>query len=205
MKNRLLTAFLVSILTLNAAQAQSLNLPFKTLSEGEVAQLAQSARAQLKSLEKVAAPAAQSPCYVAISFSMPKSSLMRVAADAARAGIPLVLRGVGEKPILQKTQNAQALTQEKLYGKGWLSRHIGSIKPLSDLGASVLIDPKRFTEEAISAVPTLICEDAQGKTYRAVGDVTLGYALSSLIRENALEAAFAEEIRKLAASLGDAP
>lgn len=123
--------------------------------------------------------------FVAISKSIPKSSLERLAQDAATAKIPLVLQGVGIEPPAQEQKG----TMLETYGKHWVARHLEDWTFVTQKGATLQIDPVRFTKARIFDVPQVIlmkrCNqgascDTTPLVFRARGDVTLDYAINEL-------------------------
>lgn len=134
--------------------------------------------------------------FVAISKSIPKSSLERLAQDAAIANLPLVLQGVGIKPPAQEQKG----TTLETYGKHWVARHLEDWTFVTQKGATLQIDPVRFTKARIFDVPQVIlmkrCNqgascDTTPLVFRARGDVTLDYAINELrktlsVQQNAL-------------------
>lgn len=141
-------------------------------------------------------PTADWDIFVAISKSIPKSSLERLTEDAAIANLPLVLQGVGIKPPAQEQKG----TTLETYGKHWVTRHLEDWTFVTQKGATLQIDPVRFTKARIFDVPQVIlmkrcnkganCE-ATPLVFRARGDVTLGYAINELrktlsVQQNAL-------------------
>ena len=97
-------------------------------------------------------PTADWDIFVAISKSIPKSSLERLAQDAATAKIPLVLQGVGIKPPAQEQKG----TTLETYGKHWVARHLEDWTFVTQKGATLQIDPVRFTKAHIFDVPQVI-------------------------------------------------
>ena len=96
---------------------------------------------------------------VLVSFGMPTASLRILAQDAARAGVPLLLRGL--------VANNPAQT--------W--HHILAVDPAAR--AQWLVDPRPFRELAAQAVPVfLVWSEGERRVVR--GDVTLAYALARL-------------------------
>lgn len=99
------------------------------------------------------------PVGVLVSFSVPAESLQRLAADAAAAGIPLMLRGlVGD--TMEGTVEA-----------------VAGVDPGGR--ATWLIDPRPFREMGVTGVP-LFFAAAGGEIRTVSGDVSLGYALRRL-------------------------
>lgn len=125
---------------------------------------------------------------IAVSLSMPRTSLERLAMDARDAGLALSFRGVGVE-INDKPDEKPRTVLER-YGKGLIARHMEDFKFLTDLGASVKIDPVLFNRQAIKDVPQVMvmqvcktaCENTQA-LFVAKGDVTLRYALDYLNQE----------------------
>ena len=141
-------------------------------------------------------PTADWDIFVAISKSIPKSSLERLSQDAAIANLPLVLQGVGIEPPAQEQKG----TTLETYGKHWVARHLEDWTFVTQKGATLQIDPIRFTKANIFDVPQVIlmkqcnkganCE-ATPLVFRARGDVTLDYAINELrktlsVQQNAL-------------------
>ncbi len=125
---------------------------------------------------------------IAVSLSMPRASLERLAIDARDAGLALSFRGVGVE-INDKPDEKPRTVLER-YGKGLIARHMEEFKFLTDLGASVKIDPVLFNHQGIKDVPQVMvmpvcktaCENTQA-LFVARGDVTLRYALEYLASE----------------------
>lgn len=125
---------------------------------------------------------------IAVSLSMPRASLERLAIDARDAGLALSFRGVGVE--INDKPDEKPKTVLKRYGKGLIARHMEDFKFLTDLGASVKIDPVLFNRQAIKDVPQVLvipvcksaCENTQAM-FVARGDVTLRYALEHLNQE----------------------
>lgn len=125
---------------------------------------------------------------IAVSLSMPRASLERLAIDARDASLALSFRGVGVE-INDKPDEKPRTVLER-YGKGLIARHMEDFKFLTDLGASVKIDPVLFNRQAIKDVPQVMlmpvcktaCENTQA-LFVAIGDVTLRYALDYLASE----------------------
>lgn len=127
---------------------------------------------------------------IAVSLSMPRASLERLAMDARDAGLALSFRGVGVE--INDKPDKKSRTVLERYGKGLIARHMEDFKFLTDLGASVKIDPVLFNRQAIKDVPQVIvvpvcktaCENTQA-LFVARGDVTIRYALDYLATETA--------------------
>jgi conjugal transfer pilus assembly protein TrbC len=109
---------------------------------------------------------------VFVSFSMPETSLKRLAADAARTNAVLVFRGPKE---------------------GSLKKTLQAFEPLAKLGASAILHPEAFTWNRIDSVPVFIlgaaagggCDVAAGscrETLRITGDASLEYILERMAR-----------------------
>lgn len=119
---------------------------------------------------------------VAVSLSMPKASLQRLARDATDAGLALSFRGVGVEMNDKPDEKPQTVLER--YGRGLIARHMKDFKFLTDKGASVKIDPVLFNRHGIKDVPQVLllpvcrhaCENTQA-LFAARGDVTLRYAL----------------------------
>lgn len=125
---------------------------------------------------------------IAVSLSMPKASLLRLAEDARDAGLPLTFRGVGTE-ITNKPEEKPKTILER-YGKGLVARHMRDFEFLREVGATVQIDPVFFKRHAITDVPRVlvvpVCRSACEKAsvlFEARGDVTLRYALEHIQNE----------------------
>lgn len=125
---------------------------------------------------------------VAVSLSMPRASLERLAIDARDAGLALSFRGVGVEVTNQPDEKPRTVLER--YGKGLIARHMKDFKFLTDIGVSVKIDPVLFSRQAIKEVPQVmvipVCKTACENTkalFVARGDVTLRYALNYLNKE----------------------
>ncbi|MBB3221714.1 type-F conjugative transfer system pilin assembly protein TrbC [Pseudoduganella umbonata] len=109
--------------------------------------------------------------YVFVSFSMPPASLRQLASQAAKAGVPLVLRGMVEESLSATARRTAQLIE-------------------TAPGASVEIDPGPFRRFGITRVPAYLiaapapaCKNAcvpEDAGPVIVGDVTLYYALERL-------------------------
>ena len=125
---------------------------------------------------------------IAVSLSMPRASLERLAIDTRDAGLSLSFRGVGVE-INDKPDEKHRTVLER-YGKGLIARNIEDFKFLTDLGVSIKIDPVLFNRQAIKDVPQILvmpvcktaCENTQA-LFVARGDVTIHYALDYLNQE----------------------
>ena len=143
--------------------------------------------------------------WAAVSFSMPRTSLSRLATDAGAAQIPLVFRGVGTEPEKEDPQpQGKPQTQLERYGKNFLARHLTDFEPLIKEGAAVKLDPKRFEKASVTDVPRLILmrenRERSGSPlyFTARGDVTLRFALEFLMSEikNTTNSKLADSDRK---------
>lgn len=125
--------------------------------------------------------------FVAISKSMPTTSLEHLARDAAKAQVPLILQGVGAKP----DKSTMGKTVLETYGRHWIARHMEDWAFVTQTGAVLQIDPTRFKAAGILDVPQIIvmrhcenrgqCQQKPTWILRARGDVTLDYALEYLL------------------------
>ena len=125
---------------------------------------------------------------IAVSLSMPKASLLRLAEDARDAGLPLSFRGVGTEIINRPDEKPQTILER--YGKGIIAHHMRDFEFLREAGATVQIDPVLFNRHGINDVPRVlvvpICRTACEKAsvlFEARGDVTLRYALEHIQNE----------------------
>ena len=125
---------------------------------------------------------------IAVSLSMPKASLIRLAEDARDAGLPLSFRGVGTEINNRPDEKPQTILER--YGKGLVARHMRDFEFLREAGATVQIDPVLFKRYAITDVPRVLvvpvcrtaCEKAS-RLFEARGDVTLRYALEHIQKD----------------------
>lgn len=204
----------IGLTSLNASWAMDSTL----VSPDEVLSKVENAQALLETLPN--SQRAHWTLWAAVSFSMPETSLMRLATDAKAAGIALVFRGVGTEPEdHQPTEKPQ--TQLQKFGQGFLARHLSDFKPLVKTGVAVKLDPKRFENAAVTDVPRLILtRESPGLSgarfdLTARGDVTLRFAIEALIDEiqntsnSALDDSEREEalrtLQSALAQLGDRP
>ena len=125
---------------------------------------------------------------IAVSLSMPKASLLRLAEDARDAGLPLTFLGVGTEITNKPDEKPQTILER--YGKGLVAWHMRDFEFLREAGATVQIDPVLFNRHGINDVPRVmvvpICRTACEKAFRlfeARGDVTLRYALEHIQNE----------------------
>lgn len=125
---------------------------------------------------------------IAVSLSMPKASLIRLAEDARDAGLPLTFRGVGIEINNRPDEKPQTILER--YGKGLVARHMRDFEFLRETGATVQIDPVLFNRHGINDVPHVlvvpVCRTACEKAsvlFEARGDVTLRYALEHIQNE----------------------
>lgn len=155
-------------------------------SEGDIRRSIEKAQAILKTIDETK-ESTSIDLFVAISKSMPKTSLERLARDAAKAQVPLVLQGVGTRP----EKNTIGKTVLETYGRHWIARHMDDWAFVTQTGAVLQIDPSRFKAAAIVDVPQVIvmrhcknrgqCQQKPTWILRARGDVTLDYALEYLL------------------------
>lgn len=110
---------------------------------------------------------------VFVSLSMPTEALMRIGKDAARARVPVYVRGL-----------------KYGLGKGNFQRSIDAFKPFIAKGINFQVHPDMFTEYDIRTVPAVVvvptpklgCNESTCSmaAARVFGDVTLDYALDRL-------------------------
>ncbi len=183
LKTKYFCPFLMGVVS-SVALAQIPNQVHR--SSEDIKRSIQEAQAILQTMEE-AKESTSIDLFVAISKSMPKTSLERLARDAAKAQVPLVLQGVGTKP----EKNTMDKTVLETYGRHWIARHMDDWAFVTQTGAVLQIDPTRFKAAGIFDVPQVIvmrhCENRgqcqQNPTWilRARGDVTLDYALEYLL------------------------
>ncbi|SRR5579885_80769 len=128
---------------------------------------------------------AEDRIYLMVSDSMPKEMLLSYGRQAARSGAVLAFRGMDPDHDLV-----------------WFFREV--LKPLSETGAAMVIDPRVFQSYGVTAVPTFVlareapcatmeerrtqngspwhaCARASDQDYRKLsGAVSLDYALRRL-------------------------
>lgn len=120
------------------------------------------------------------PVMIFASLSMPEASLKRIGQQARRAGAAVIFRGLRYG-----------------MGQGNWKRSVEAMKPVTDTGAVVLIDPRQFERFDIRTVPAVVVslhalEDcAEGacasRSARVDGDVSLEYALERVaVRQDTL-------------------
>ncbi len=106
---------------------------------------------------------------VFVSFAMPRASLERLAADAAKADAVLVFRGPKD---------------------GSLRKTLQAFEPLARRGAKATFDPEAFSRHRVGAVPVYLlgraggCDDATSCTdgLRVTGDTGLDFVLERMAR-----------------------
>ena len=81
---------------------------------------------------------------IAVSLSMPRASLLRLAQDAKDAGLALSFRGVGETIPATMTDDGKMPTVIERYGSHLLKRHLASFDFLREVGVTIRIDPMLF-------------------------------------------------------------
>lgn len=156
------------------------------LTPAEVQTLVQDAQQSVERLPQVQEE--DLAIVIAVSLSMPQSSLEKLAIDARDAGLPLTFRGVGQ--TIEEKPHEKPRTIIERYGKGLIARHMEDFKFLTDLGVGVQIDPVVFSRHGITDVPWVMvvpvcrtaCESSQA-LFAVRGDVSLRYALETLSRE----------------------
>ena len=117
---------------------------------------------------------------VFVSFAMPRASLERLAADAARADAVLVFRGPKD---------------------GSLKKTLQAFEPLARRGAKAILHPESFTRHRIEAVPVYLlgsaggCDDTISCTdgLRVSGDAGLDFVLERMARTDHPLAGVAED------------
>lgn len=148
------------------------NLPAPaTTQAADIAAIASGYEAQARSRGTSAPPSPH--ILIMVSFSMPPTSLVRLADQARRGGGVLVLNGLKDGSL---TATARAV--HHVFGKQ---------------GAPLQIDPRAFSRYAVSAVPTFVLLGPDSKPQpcsgdacaasgfaKASGDVTLDYALEQI-------------------------
>lgn len=162
------------------------------LTPAEVQALVQDAQQSVERLPQVQEE--DLAIVIAVSLSMPKASLEKLAIDARDAGLALTFRGVGKEIPNDPSDKPKSVLQR--YGKGLIARHMEDFKFLTDHGVGVQIDPVVFTRHRITDVPRVMvvpvcrtaCESSQA-LFVARGDVSLRYALETLSRESSTQIA----------------
>jgi conjugal transfer pilus assembly protein TrbC len=137
-------------------------------------------------------PTAESGLFIMVSFSMPRESIERLAAQAGKANGTLILRGLVD----------DSLTKTAEIAADFIKRHPGS---------QFQIDPTLFKRFAVDQVPAFVLStqapdmntcskdcDARNTFASVSGDVTLDYALEYLAKQrDSRFAALAERRLKL--------
>lgn len=137
-------------------------------------------------------PTDESGLFIMVSFSIPRESIERLAAQAGKANGTLVLRGLVD----------DSLTKTAEIAGDFIKRHPGS---------QFQIDPTLFNRFAVDQVPTFVIStqppdastcgkecDARNTFASVSGDVTLDYALEYLAKQrDGRFAALAERRLKL--------
>lgn len=163
-------------------------LPLNTsaLTPGEVQAIVQQAQESVQTLPQTQEE--DIAIAIAVSLSMPRSSLLKLGQDARDAGLTLTFRGVGTE--IQNRPDEKPRTIAQRYGKGLIARHMEDFKFLTDAGANVQIDPVLFARHNITDVPRVmvvpVCRSACERTQAilvARGDVSLRYALDALFND----------------------
>lgn len=183
LKTKYVCPFLMGLIS-SAAVAQI--PPQAFTSAGDIQRSIEEAQAILKTIDETK-ESTSIDLFVAISKSMPTTSLERLARDAAQAQVPLVLQGVGTRP----EKNTMGKTVLETYGRHWIARHMEDWAFVTQTGAVLQIDPTRFKAAGIVDVPQVIvmrhcenrgqCQQKPTWILRARGDVTLDYALEYLL------------------------
>lgn len=183
LKTKYVCPFLMGLIS-SVAVAQIPNQVQK--SEGDIRRSIEEAQAILKTIDETK-ESTSIDLFVAISKSMPTTSLERLARDAAKAQVPLVLQGLGAKP----EKNTMGKTVLETYGQHWIARHMDDWAFVTQTGAVLQIDPTRFKATGIVDVPQVIvmrhcenrgqCQQKPTWILRSRGDVTLDYALEYLL------------------------
>lgn len=164
----------------------ALSFKASALTPGEIQSLVQQAQETVQSLPQTQEE--DITIAIAVSFSMPKASLLKLGQDARDAGLALTFRGVGTEIKNKPDEKPQTIAQR--YGKGLIARHMEDFKFLTDVGANVQIDPVLFARHNITDVPRVMvipvchtaCEHNQAILV-ARGDVSLRYALEALFKD----------------------
>ena len=183
LKTKYVCPFLMGLVS-SAALAQIPNQVQK--SEGDIRRSIEKAQTILQTMVETK-ESTSIDLFVAISKSMPTTSLERLARDAAKTQVPLVPQGMGAKP----EKNTMGKTVLETYGRHWIARHMDDWTFVTKTGAVLQIDPTRFKAAGIVDVPQVIvmrhcenrgqCQQKPSWILRARGDVTLDYALEYLL------------------------
>lgn len=183
LKTKYIFPFLMGLVS-SAALAHFPNQVQK--SEGDIRRSIEEAQTILKTIDETK-ESTSIDLFVAISKSMPQTSLERLAQDATQAQVPLILQGVGAKP----DKSTIGKTVLETYGRHWIARHMDDWAFVTQTGAVIQIDPTRFKAAGIVDAPQVIvmrhcenraqCQQKPTWILRARGDVTLDYALEYLL------------------------
>lgn len=183
LKTKSVCPFLMGLVS-SVAPAQIPNQVHR--SSEDIQRSVQEAQTILKTMDETKG-ATSIDLFVAISKSMPQTSLERLARDATQAQVPLILQGVGTKP----DKSTMGKTVLESYGRHWIARHMEDWAFVTQTGAVLQIDPTRFKAAGILDVPQVVvmrhcenrgqCQQKPTWMLRARGDVTLDYALEYLL------------------------
>lgn len=183
LKTKYICPFLMGLIS-SVAVAQI--PPQAFTSAGDIQRSIEEAQAILQTMDETK-ESTSIDLFVAISKSMPTTSLEHLARDAVKAQVPLVLQGVGTRP----EKNTIGKTVLETYGRHWIARHMDDWAFVTKTGAVLQIDPTRFKAAGIVDVPQVIvmrhcenrgqCQQKPTWILRARGDVTLDYALEYLL------------------------
>lgn len=173
-------AFLFSVLMM-CSGATMANDQTRSMTQAELIDLIESSHQAIE--ERLSTP----NVFVAVSLSMPKESLLRLAKDAKDARVPLIVRGV---PVEEKNTEKPNPSVKEKYGTHILVKGMQAFDFLVKTGVTLQIDPRSFDVFDIKDVPQLILASRELKTgqkipefIRVRGDVTLAYALRHVQEE----------------------
>lgn len=132
-------------------------------------------------------PAAPAPTswWLAVSFSMPQTSLEQAAREAARLKLPLIFRGLPVARLKDERVTDPKADLAQQFGLHWIARTQRYFEPLQKAGAVVQIDPIRFESARVTDVPRLVylCPQDPNTVFSLRGDVRAGWASEYLQKQ----------------------
>lgn len=119
--------------------------------------------------------------FAAVSLSMPKASVLRLAKDAKDCDVSLVIKGFTDPyPHLKNYQ--KRLPIKERYGLHLIEKITKDFAFLTESGFSFEINPQRFSKFKITQVPAVVISEPS-ESHVVIGDVTLRYAIESVLPE----------------------
>ena len=124
----------------------------------------------------------QNDWWLAVSFSMPESSLINAARVAAARQLALVFRGLPIEDLANPAVTDSQATLAERFGLHWIARTQARFEPLQKEGAAIEIDPERFVAAHVQDVPQLVfvCSSNPNIVFRLKGDVSPDWAVRKI-------------------------